>query len=77
MGIFKTFINQVNGTVGEIEVNAKLNPFFFGKVDHKQINNLVIVDDNGKTHQIDHVENEMLFFIAFLGSSVMILGPVT
>ena len=47
---------KVHGAVGERKVNAKLNPLIFGKVDHRQINNLVLVDDNNKSHQIDHVE---------------------
>ena len=45
-----------NGRDGEASVDAKLNPFIFGKVDHRQINNLILVDSNGKSHQIDHVE---------------------
>lgn len=47
---------KVNGAVGERKVVSKLNPLIFGKVEHRQINNLVLVDDNGKSHQIDHIE---------------------
>lgn len=47
---------QAHGAQGERKVNAKLNPLLFGKVEHRQINNLVLVDDLGKSHQIDHVE---------------------
>ena len=49
-------INNHKGKVGESKVNKKLNPLIFGRVEHKQINNLILVDDNGKSHQIDHVE---------------------
>ena len=45
-----------HGAQGEKKVDAKLNPLIFGKVEHRQINNLVLVDNNGKSHQIDHVE---------------------
>ena len=33
-----------------------MNPLLLGKVEHRQINNLILVDDNGKSHQIDHIE---------------------
>ena len=39
-----------------MKVDSALNPLIFDKVEHKQINNLVLVDSNGKSHQIDHVE---------------------
>lgn len=48
--------NKIKGKIGEREVSRKLNPLIFGKVEHRLINNLVIKDDNGKTHQIDHIE---------------------
>lgn len=48
--------NKIKGKIGEQEVSRKLNPLIFGKVEHRLINNLVIKDDNGKTHQIDHIE---------------------
>ncbi|MBO5888960.1 MAG: NERD domain-containing protein [Clostridia bacterium] len=54
--VAKPVINNYKGKVGESKVNAKLNPLIFGKVEHRQINNLILVDDNGKSHQIDHVE---------------------
>lgn len=47
---------KYNGAAGERIVDSKLNPWIFGKVEHRQINNLILVDDNGKSHQIDHVE---------------------
>lgn len=49
-------INNYKGKVGEAKVDSKLNPLIFGKVEHRQINNLILMDDNGKTHQIDHIE---------------------
>ena len=54
--ITKPFVNNVKGKVGESKVNAELNPWLFGKVEHRQINNLILLDENGKSHQIDHVE---------------------
>ena len=47
---------KVHGAQGERKVNSKLNPLIFGKVEHRQINNLILVDDNNKSHQIDHIE---------------------
>ena len=47
---------KAHGAAGERKVAKKLNPLIFGKVEHRQINNLVLVDDNGKSHQIDHIE---------------------
>jgi len=44
------------GRVGEHNVKKVLSPMFFGKVKHKLINDLMIVDENNKSHQIDHVE---------------------
>lgn len=41
---------------GERKVDSKLNPLIFGKVEHRLINNLILVDENGKSHQIDHIE---------------------
>ncbi len=46
---------KAHGMQGERKVDKKLNPLLFG-VEHKQINNLILVDDNGKSHQIDHIE---------------------
>lgn len=54
--IIKPSRNYIKGKIGEQEVSRKLNPLIFGKVEHRLINNLVIKDDNGKTHQIDHIE---------------------
>ncbi|MBR2350364.1 MAG: NERD domain-containing protein [Clostridia bacterium] len=53
---FKPIINKAKGAIGEQRVSAKLNPLLFGKVEHRQINNLVLIDENGKSHQIDHIE---------------------
>lgn len=47
---------KINSEIGESKVDSKLNPLIFGKVEHRQINNLVLVDSNGKSHQIDHIE---------------------
>lgn len=52
----KTLINNHKGKIGEAKVKRKLNPLLFGKVEHKYIDNLILVDDNGKSHQIDHIE---------------------
>ena len=53
--VTKPMVNNYKGRVGEAKVNSKLNPIFFGKVNQKQINNLILLDGNGKTHEIDHV----------------------
>lgn len=53
---FKPTINNVKGEIGEHKVSSTLNPVFFGKVEHRQIDNLMLVDENGKSHQIDHIE---------------------
>ncbi len=54
--ITKPIVNDFKGKQGESKVNAKLNPLIFNKVNHRQINNLIIMDERGKSHQIDHVE---------------------
>lgn len=54
--LFKPLNNKIKGAVGEHEVKSALNPIVFGKVNHRLINNLTIIDKMGKTHQIDHVE---------------------
>lgn len=64
MGLLKQLIkkitnpinNRIRGEIGESKVNSKLNPWIFGKVEHRQINNLILIDKNGKSHQIDHIE---------------------
>ncbi len=64
MGLVKKIIRKAtkpmrvkaHGAQGERKVDSKLNPLIFGKVEHRQINNLILVDDNGKSHQIDHIE---------------------
>lgn len=64
MGLLKKVIRKAtkpirakrHGAQGERKVDAKLNPLIFGKVEHRQINNLILVDNNGKSHQIDHIE---------------------
>lgn len=54
--IAKPAINYHKGKIGEAKVDSKLNPLIFDKVEHRNINNLILLDDNGKSHQIDHVE---------------------
>ena len=54
--IFKPVVNKFRGNRGEAKVNSKLNPLIFDKVEHRLINNLILVDANGKSHQIDHIE---------------------
>lgn len=54
--VFKKEINGVKGKVGEMRVSSKLNPLIFGRVEHRQIDGLILVDKNGRSHQIDHVE---------------------
>ena len=54
--VYQSENNNYKGKVGEAKVNSKLNPWIFGKVEHRQINNLILIDDNGKSHQIDHIE---------------------
>ena len=47
----KPFKKEIKGKYGEMQVNSALNPLIFDKVEHKQINNLVLVDytfENGK-----------------------------
>lgn len=62
--ITKPCVNDFKGKVGEIKVDRKLNPLLFGRVEHKQINNLILTDENGKTHQIDHIEiRKMEYFV--------------
>ena len=64
MGLLRKLVKTVtrpirakaHGAQGERKVDSKLNPLIFGKVEHRQINNLILVDSNGKSHQIDHVE---------------------
>ena len=65
---FKPTINKAKGAIGEQKVSAKLNPLLFGKVEHRQINNLVLIDENGKSHQIDHIEIRQngIFYKGFL-----------
>ena len=53
----KNYMNtDHDGSKGEAKVDSKLNPLLFGKVDHKQLNNYIILDKDGKSHQIDHIE---------------------
>ncbi len=51
-----SLLNQFKGSFGEWKVKRKLNPILFGKVYHRLINNLTILDKNQKSHQIDHIE---------------------
>ena len=70
------YTDSLRGKVGEFEVDNALNPYFFGKTEHKQINNLVIVDENGKSHQIDHIEirSNGIFCIETKNYSGLIFG---
>ena len=74
--ITRPVVNNSKGAIGEAKVNAKLNPIIFNKVEHRQINNLVLTDDNGKTHQIDHVEirKNGIFCIETKNYTGLILG---
>lgn len=74
--IIKPLVNNYKGKVGESKVNSQLNPLIFGRVKHKQINNLILVDDNGKSHQIDHIEVRQngIFCIETKNYIVLILG---
>ena len=54
--IFKPTINKAKGSIGEIMVSHKLNFQFGESIEHRQINDLIIVDEHGKSHQIDHIE---------------------
>ena len=68
--------NSSKGRAGEAKVNSKLNPLVFGKVEHRLINDLILVDRNGKSHQIDHVEirKNGIFCIETKNYSGLILG---
>lgn len=54
--ITKPAVNEFRGKMGERSVHYSLNPLLLGKREHRQINNLMLKDDLGKTHQIDHIE---------------------
>lgn len=60
MGLFKKLKlkkqNKRIGKYGERKVKKVLNPLLFVKVKHYLINNLTIIDDLKKSHQIDHIE---------------------
>ena len=51
----KPAVNNIKGAIGEQRVSSKLNPVF-EEIEHRQINNLILVDANNKSHQIDHIE---------------------
>ena len=70
------YTDSLKGQVGELEVNSALNPLFFSKAEHRQINNLVIIDSNRKTHQIDHIEirTNRIFCIETKNYSGLIFG---
>ena len=74
--LFQPIINENKGIRGEQAVKSKLNPLVFGKVYHKQINNLIIVDERGHSHQIDHIEIRLngIFCIETKNYSGLILG---
>ena len=48
--------NKKKGKIGEKEVKTVLNPALFDVAEHKLINDLTLMDENGKSHQIDHIE---------------------
>ncbi len=48
--LFKPLINNRKGIEGEKRVSTNINPLLFGRVYHKEIDNLIIIDDNGKSH---------------------------
>lgn len=52
---FKPVRNKVKGKIGELKVENALNLDFLNGEEHRQINNLMIVDELGKSHQIDHI----------------------
>ena len=54
--LFKETRNHVYGVEGEKAVNKELNPLIFGKVNHRYITNLILLDSNNRSHQIDHIE---------------------
>lgn len=74
--IAKPVINNHNGKVGEKIVSSKLNPIWFGKVEHRLLNDVIIIDDNNKTHQIDHIEirSNGIFCIETKNYKGLILG---
>lgn len=53
---FQTEINNAKGDIGEAVVSAHLSPLFFDDTYHKQIDDLMLIDKNGNSHQIDHVD---------------------
>ena len=75
----KQLQNDRKGKVGEAKVKKKLNPLIFGKVDHRYIDNLILVDGFGKSHQIDHVEirKNGIFCIETKNYIGLILGDET
>ena len=54
----RTMSVEKKGAVGEKLVNSKLNPKIFGEVEHKQINNLTIMDESGKSLS-DKIYNQL------------------
>ena len=67
---------EKKGQIGENLVHYQLNPLIFGKVNHRQINNLILKDEKGRTHQIDHIEirENGIFCIETKNYSGLILG---
>lgn len=43
------------GEIGEIKVNNKLRRYTSKEDIHGHLNNVIIIDNEGKTHQIDHI----------------------
>ncbi|WP_300365322.1 NERD domain-containing protein [Brachyspira sp.] len=82
MGLLKKIIgsiidiNSIKGRIGEMKVDNALNPIFFDKTEHRQINNLLIIDNGGNSHQIDHIEirSNGIFCIETKNYSGLIFG---
>ncbi len=54
--MLRPYVSRRRGERGESIVSSKLNPLLFGKVYHKEIDNYIIFDEKGNSHQIDHIE---------------------
>ena len=60
MGLFQKLKlkrqNKKIGRYGEKKVKKALSPLIFGRKKHYLINNLTLIDELKKSHQIDHIE---------------------
>ena len=77
--VFFTPTAREKGAKGERMVKAKLNPLIFGKVEHRLLNDIIFVDENGKSHQVDHIEIRQngIFCIETKNYSGWIFGDAT